>query len=195
MSIVSEALMFATYHHQHQNRKGTKIPYMAHLLNVCKILAEKNCEDEILAAALLHDVVEDTDVTIEEVEEKFGVRIANIVRGCTEQDKLEKKAFDKKASWRERKEHTMHFLQTAATQDQLLVSAADKLDNLRAIAYDYQRIGEIIWKRFNAPKEEQHWYYVWLQEAFMQRADNNSLLHELANEMKDLCSNLFDVQE
>ena len=93
MSIVSQALVFATEHHQHQHRKGTKIPYMAHLLNVCKILAENNCSDEVLAAALLHDVVEDTEVTIDQVEEKFGHHVAEIVRGATELDKLEKKAY------------------------------------------------------------------------------------------------------
>ena len=95
MSIVSTSLVFATQHHQYQHRKGTRIPYMAHLLNVCKILAERDCIDEILAAALLHDVVEDTDVTIEQVEEKFGLQIAEIVRGATELDKLEKKAIEK----------------------------------------------------------------------------------------------------
>ena len=84
MSIVSQALVFATEHHQHQHRKGTRIPYMVHLLNVCKVLAERDCSDEIVAAALLHDVVEDTDVTIEEVEDKFGWQVAEIVRGATE---------------------------------------------------------------------------------------------------------------
>lgn len=98
MSIVSEALVFATQHHQHQHRKGTKIPYMAHLLNVCKLVAENNCSDEVLAAALLHDIVEDTDVTIEQVEEKFGRQVAEIVRGATELDKLEKKAIEKESS-------------------------------------------------------------------------------------------------
>src|SRR4026208_2146853 len=105
MSILSKALVFATEHHQHQQRKGTRIPYMAHLLNVCKILAESDCDDDLLSAALLHDIVEDTDITIEEVEHRFGKRIADIVRGCTEQDKLEKQALDKRASWKERKEH------------------------------------------------------------------------------------------
>lgn len=111
MSIVSKALLFATEHHQHQHRKGTKIPYMAHLLNVCKLLAENECSDEILVAALLHDVVEDTDVTIEEVEEKFGGHVADIVKGATELDKLEKKAIEKESSWQERKTHTIHFLE------------------------------------------------------------------------------------
>lgn len=140
MSIVSKALVFATEHHQHQHRKGTKIPYMAHLLNVCKLVAENNCSDEVLAGALLHDIVEDTHVTIEEVETTFGKQVADIVRGATELDKLEKRAIEKEGSWQSRKEHTFHFLQHEATTDQLLVSGADKLDNLRSIVYDHKRI-------------------------------------------------------
>ena len=166
---------------------------MAHLLNVCKILAERDCEDEVLSAALLHDIVEDTEITIQEVEDRFGKRIAEIVRGCTEQDKLEKQAMDKRASWKERKQHTIHFLKTEATDEQLLVAAADKLDNLRSIAYDQKRIGEAIWKRFNASKEQQHWYYLWIADAFEKRAnEKNVVLRELAAEMKALCRKVFE---
>lgn len=98
MCIVSKALVFATEHHKHQHRKGTKIPYMVHLLNGCKLVAENNCSDEVLAVALLHDIVEDTAVTIEEVESIFGKQVAEIVKGATELDKLEKKAIEKEAS-------------------------------------------------------------------------------------------------
>jgi len=191
MSIVSQALVFATEHHQHQHRKGTKIPYMAHLLNVCKLLAENDCSDEILAAALLHDVVEDTDVTIEEVEEKFGLQVAELVRGATELDKLEKKAIEKESSWQERKEHTIHFLEHEATTDQLLVSAADKLDNLRSIAYDHARIGEALWKRFNATKDQQAWYYGAVASILQAKGSDNKILAEFGNEMTMLCKKVF----
>jgi len=191
MSIVSQALVFATEHHQHQHRKGTKIPYMAHLLNVCKLLAENDCSDEILAAALLHDVVEDTDVTIEEVEEKFGLQVAELVRGATELDKLEKKAIEKERSWQERKEHTIHFLEHEATTDQLLVSAADKLDNLRSIAYDHARIGEALWKRFNATKDQQAWYYGAVASILQAKGSDNKILAEFGNEMTMLCKKVF----
>ena len=132
---------------------------MAHLLNVCKLVAENDCSDEVLAAALLHDIIEDTEVTIDEVEEKFGIELAEIVRGATELDKLEKKAIEKESSWKDRKEQTIHFLEHEASIDQLLVSGADKLDNLRSIVYDHEKIAEEIWKRFNASKEQQAWYY------------------------------------
>ena len=191
MSIVSKALLFATAHHQHQHRKGTKIPYMAHLLNVCKLLAESNCSDEILAAALLHDVVEDTDVTIEEVEEKFGGHVAEIVKGATELDKLEKKAIEKESSWQERKAHTIHFLEHEATTEQLLVSGADKLDNLRSIVYDHARAGEELWKRFNASKEQQAWYYSSIASILQAKGEGHAILADFGNEMEVLCRKVF----
>ena len=191
MSIVSKALIFAAEHHQYQHRKGTKIPYMTHLLNVCKIVAENNCSDEVLAAALLHDVVEDTEVTIEQVEEIFGKQIAEIVRGATELDKLEKKVIEKESSWLERKKHTIHFLQHEASTDQLLVSAADKLDNLRSIVYDYNKFGEKLWSRFNASKEQQSWYYTSIATILMDKGNKNSILLMMGKEMVDLCRDVF----
>ncbi|MDZ4808471.1 MAG: HD domain-containing protein [Bacteroidota bacterium] len=191
MSIVSQALVYATEHHQFQSRKGTKIPYMAHLLNECKLLAEKDCSDEVLAASLLHDIVEDTDVTIEEVEEKFGKQVAEIVRGATELDKLEKKAIQKENSWQQRKEHTINFLQNEATIDQLMVTGADKLDNLRSITYDYSKIGDAVWKRFNASKEKQSWYYNSIAAILADKGKKNITLSEFANEMMDLCKKVF----
>ncbi|MBC7745736.1 MAG: bifunctional (p)ppGpp synthetase/guanosine-3',5'-bis(diphosphate) 3'-pyrophosphohydrolase [Flavobacterium sp.] len=191
MSIVAKALVFATEHHQHQHRKGTKIPYMVHLLNVCKLVAENNCSDELLASALLHDIVEDTDVTIGEVETVFGKQVAEIVRGATELDKLEKKAIEKEGSWQSRKEHTIHFLQHEATTDQLLVSGADKLDNLRSIAYDHKRIGEKLWSRFNASKEQQAWYYNAIANILMDKGKASELLPVMGREMIDLCENVF----
>jgi (p)ppGpp synthase/HD superfamily hydrolase len=191
MSIVSRALVFATEHHQHQHRKGTKIPYMTHLLNVCKLLAEEDCSDEILAAALLHDVVEDTDVTIEEVDKIFGKEVAEIVKGATELDKLEKKAPEQESPWQERKEHTIHFLQYEASTDQLLVSGADKLDNLRSIVYDHTRIGEAIWQRFNAGKDQQAWYYTSIAGIILDKGKDNNLLAGFGSEMKELCKIVF----
>jgi (p)ppGpp synthase/HD superfamily hydrolase len=193
MSIVSEALLFSTERHLHQFRKGTKVPYMVHLLNVCKILAERDCPDPLLAAALLHDVVEDTDTTIEEVEEKFGHEIAHLVRGATELDKLEKKDMDKKASWRSRKEHTINFITLEATRDQLLVIAADKLDNLRSIKDDLERLGPALWDRFNASSLEQAWYYQSLTEAFWKRKDTSDTLIKLTALIQSLVDDVFSV--
>ena len=191
MCIVSKALIFAAEHHQYQHRKGTKIPFMTQLLNVCKLVAENNCSNEVLAAALLHDVVEDTEVTIEQVEETFGKQVAEIVRGATELDKLEKKAIEKESSWLERKQHTIYFLQHEASADQLLVSAADKLDNLRSIVYDYNKFGEKLWSRFNASKEQQAWYYTSISAILIDKGDKSSIMPMMGKEMVDLCGDVF----
>jgi (p)ppGpp synthase/HD superfamily hydrolase len=164
---------------------------MAHLLNVCKLLAERDCADEILAAALLHDVVEDTDVTIEEVEKNFGKHVAEIVKGATELDKLEKKVVEKESSWQKRKEHTLQFLLNEATTDQLLVSSADKLDNLRSIASDHARIGEALWKRFNASKDQQDWYYSSIAAIVKQKGQDHKILADFGEEMTELCKKVF----
>ena len=126
MSILVNAIEFATEHHKAMVRKGTRIPYLTHLSNVCKILAERNCDDEILATALLHDIVEDTDVTIEQVEELFGSRVALMVEGATEPFKLQKEKSSETGIWKQRKEHTIHFIENGATLDQCLVMIADK---------------------------------------------------------------------
>ena len=188
MSIVVAAIEFATEHHKNMVRKGTKIPYLTHLFNVCKILAERNCDDEVLVAALLHDVVEDTDVTIEELREKFGKRVASIVEAATEPFKLQKQKFDESNTWKERKEHTIRFIEKETNLDQCLVIIADKIDNIRAIAYDLEIVGESVWERFNANKKEQQWYYVSLYNAFDRRKDFDdevykSLLREFGNQV------------
>ena len=135
------ALCFAANAHSGQYRKGTNIPYISHLTNVMKILCENNCTEEVIVAGILHDVVEDTPVTIEEVEAIFGREVAFLVRGATEVQKLVKIRKDSdEVSWKERKQHTVHFLTEDATPDQLLVSSADKLDNLRSILDDYNRM-------------------------------------------------------
>lgn len=191
MSIVSKAILYAARYHQHQLRKGTRIPYMSHLLNVCKTLAELDCPDEYLAAGLLHDVVEDTPATIEEVEAEFGAEVALLVRGATELEKLEKQAIEKESSWEARKKHTIHFLEHEATEAQLTVSAADKLDNLRSIYMDKKRIGKQIWERFNASKKQQDWYFGEIARIVKQRGGQKPALSHLGRELGKLHNKVF----
>ncbi len=130
MQIVIKALEYASEHHKSMFRKGTQIPYMSHLLNVCKLLAERDCEEPVLAAALLHDIVEDTGVTIKEVETKFGKEIASLVAAATEPYKLDKREFNETETWRERKEHTIQFIKENASLNEALIILADKTDNI-----------------------------------------------------------------
>jgi len=167
--MVFRAIKFVAEAHQGHYRKGTNIPYISHLMNVMKILCEIGCDKEIIAAGILHDVVEDTSVTIEQVERIFGKRVATIVLGASEPDH-DRNGKDEKTSWSLRKQHTIEFITREATLEQLLVSCADKLDNITAIKHDYVLNGEKLWERFNAPKSDQQWYYTSLAAAFEQRS-------------------------
>ncbi|MBC6491498.1 HD domain-containing protein [Flavihumibacter stibioxidans] len=191
MSLVPKAILFAARHHQYQLRKGTRVPYMAHLMNVCRILVEKDCRDEIVAAGILHDVVEDTPVTIQEVESEFGPVVAELVRGATELDKLEKKAIEKEATWKARKKQTIHFLEHEASLDQLRVSAADKLDNLRNIYDDQKRIGKKVWERFSAPRNKQNWYFGEIARIIQLKGKTDLVLAELGKDLKKLHRRVF----
>jgi (p)ppGpp synthase/HD superfamily hydrolase len=168
-AIVIKAIEMATEFHERDVRKGTVIPYLSHLFNVCKILAERDCRAELIAAALLHDIVEDTSVTIGEVENSFGKEVANLVEGATEPYKLQKTKFDENTTWEVRKKHTIDFISNKATPDQMLIILADKLDNIRSVNNDVKRLGEKVWSRFNADKNKQSWYYHGLVAAFTKR--------------------------
>jgi (p)ppGpp synthase/HD superfamily hydrolase len=154
------AIEFAAKAHAGQFRKGTAIPYIVHPLGVATILINHGCAEELVVAGLLHDTVEDTPVTLAEIAQCFGERVAHLVATVSEPDKA--------APWEERKRHTIAVLRTAAL-DALLVACADKLDNLRALRDDYGRVGEAVWARFKRPRASQHWYYRSLAEVFAMR--------------------------
>ena len=162
-NVVFKALIFAAKAHASQYRKSTKIPYLIHPLGVARILIEYGCKDELVVAGLLHDTVEDTSVKLREIEKDFGKKIAEFVNAVSEPDKS--------ASWEIRKTHTINFLKSAKL-DVLIISCADKLDNLRSIRVDYEKYGDKVWSRFNRPKEKQKWYYQSLGKVFMNRLKN-----------------------
>ena len=113
---------------------------------MAKILIEHRCPGWVVLAGILHDTVEDTPVTLKDIESSFGKRVASIVEGASEPNKED--------TWENRKRHTIEFLKTAP-MDILLVSLGDKVDNIRAIREDYLRHGEKIWTRFRRPKDQQ----------------------------------------
>ncbi|MBQ3980782.1 MAG: bifunctional (p)ppGpp synthetase/guanosine-3',5'-bis(diphosphate) 3'-pyrophosphohydrolase, partial [Treponema sp.] len=146
---IHEAIIFATLKHQNQKRKGTEIPYIVHPMEVMQLLSAEGLPEEIIIAGILHDTLEDTDTKPEEIEQKFGKSVLDIV--LTESE-------DKSKTWRERKQHTIDCLKkdTMATK---LVCCADKLSNIKSMYADFLSIGEKLWQRFNAPKEDIKWYY------------------------------------
>ena len=146
---LNDAIIFAIEKHKGQKRKGTDYPYIVHPLEVLSILADMNMERDVLIAGVLHDVVEDTDTSPDTIRALFGDFVADLVAGHTD---------DKTLPWKERKEKALAELANA-TFEIKCVTFADKLSNLRAIARDYKVVGDEVWGKFTAPKEEQAWYY------------------------------------
>jgi (p)ppGpp synthase/HD superfamily hydrolase len=160
-----DALVYAARLHAKQIRKGTTIPYVSHLLGVAGIVLEHGGNEVETIAALLHDAVEDQGGadTREEIRRRFGDAVVSIVDGCTDAEVIPK------PPWKERKEQYIARL-SHASPSILLVSAADKLHNARAILGDYRALGENLWDRFNGGKEGTLWYYKSLVDAFKQAA-------------------------
>lgn len=157
----TEALTFATQLHANQIRKGSGVPYVAHLLAVASIALEYGAIEEEAIAALLHDAIEDQGgaATREEIRRRFGDKITEIVDGCTDSDSIPK------PPWRQRKEAYIAHISTASASVRL-VSAADKLHNALCILKDYRLLGEDLWQRFHGGKEGTLWYYRALVDAF-----------------------------
>jgi (p)ppGpp synthase/HD superfamily hydrolase len=181
------ALQFASGLHHQQARKGVPIPYIAHLMGVCALVFEAGGDEDQAIAALLHDAVEDQGglSTLATIRHMFGDRVANTVESCSDSTAANP---SEKLPWRERKDKYLEHLQSA-NEDALMVSAADKLHNARAILSDYRELGEQLWPRFNAPKEDQLWHYGALVDAFEGTAAPKRLVEELrrvVNELKRL---------
>jgi (p)ppGpp synthase/HD superfamily hydrolase len=149
-----EALAFACRLHARQLRKGTRVPYVSHLLAVSSLVLENGGDEDGAIAALLHDAVEDQGgrPTLEEIRGRFGPRVAAIVEGCTDADTVPK------PPWRARKERYIAHLREAALDVQR-VSAADKLHNARAIVRDLRRAPDAVWPRFSGGRDGVLWYY------------------------------------
>jgi (p)ppGpp synthase/HD superfamily hydrolase len=149
MDVIEKALQVASLAHEKQYRKRTRIPYIIHPVAVGLLLMKAGYDDDLIAAGILHDTIEDTDLTLVDLEVSFGKKIAEIVAGCSEPDKS--------LSWKDRKEHTIEFLKTASEEIRV-VACADKLHNIKSIRRDYEQQGNEVWERFNAGKHQQEWY-------------------------------------
>jgi GTP pyrophosphokinase len=173
------AFLFAAEKHAGQARKTTTIPYIAHLMGVTSTVLEFGGDEDLAIAAFLHDVVEDCGGApmLNEVRRRFGKRVAKIVEGCTDSDTYPK------PPWRQRKEAYIAHLKKADA-DTRLVSAADKLTNVRSIVADYREVGECIWARFNGGRDGTLWYYRALLDEFLRKP--NRLMRELELSVREL---------
>ena len=156
-----KAIEYAASLHTGQMRKGTDIPYIAHLLGVTALVIEDGGDEEEAIAALLHDAVEDQGgpATLEVIRQRFGERVARIVEACSDSDTIPK------PPWRERKEKYIARIRNEPPEVRQ-VSLADKLYNARAILADFRRVGDKVWERFNGGKDGTLWYYRELVKAF-----------------------------
>jgi hypothetical protein len=177
---LTEAFSEAFRLHATQLRKGTKIPYVSHLMAVASLVIENGGDEDEAIAALLHDAAEDQGgrATLEKIRQRFGPRVAEIVDGCTDTYEYPK------PEWKERKKKFLERL-AGASPSVRLVAAADKLHNARAMLADYRAIGSLLWYRFNAPKEGLLWYHRAVTETLKQ-AGTSSLVEELDRVVTEL---------
>lgn len=178
-----EALELAARAHSEQKRKGTDVPYVTHPVAAAMILLKHGIEEELVIAALLHDTIEDTDLTLDDICKVFGERVAVVVKGCSEQDKS--------APWEERKSATLTYLQSAP-RDVAVVSCADKLHNIITISRDYELHGDQVWDRFKRGRDKVAWYYRGLVDA-LEHSLGGAM--ELYREFKFEVERLFDGEE
>jgi len=157
---IFQAIEFAAKAHTGQFRKGTKVPYIVHPLGVSKILIEAGCSEDVVVAGILHDTMEDSSTGIDDIRRDFGEEVARLVEGASEPDKSD--------TWENRKQHTIDILETAP-MDAVYVSLADKLNNIRDIRAEYEKLGDDVFLRFNRPKDKQEWYYRALADLFAKR--------------------------
>jgi GTP pyrophosphokinase len=180
----NEALLYAGELHGRQRRKGSGIPFLAHLLGVAAIVLEDGGDEEEGIAALLHDAVEDHPrggQTEKEILERFGPKVHRIVMICTEPDPhaLER---GRKGPWEDRKERYIRQLRETSDAGALRIATADKLYNARSIINDMRLVGEDVWKRFSVPKEKTLWYYRTVTDALRSATPvaRSRLVRELA---------------
>lgn len=156
-SFLDKAIIFAVRAHANQERRGKGYPYIVHPMEAMEIVATMTRDQELLAAAALHDTVEDTDVTVEEIRREFGDRVASLVE--SESDVAVEGVSDTD-SWKSRKLAAIDRI-AKASHDAKMVAMGDKLSNMRAIARDYDMQGDALWSIFHAPggKPDHEWHY------------------------------------
>ena len=171
MDIVDRAIIFATKAHSGKLRKGSQLPYIVHPLEALAIVATITNDRELMAAAALHDVVEDTRYEIYEIRHEFGDRVADLVDSETSRDIEGVRHVD---SWHQRKQIAVDRL-AAASRDSQIVALGDKLSNMRAMVINYHQVGDKLWQRFNEKDPASHaWYYRQLVKSLAPLSDTDA---------------------
>lgn len=178
--MIEEAAAFAMKAHHGVFRKGTKVPYITHPMETAVIVSGFTDDEEVIAAALLHDVIEDAGITRGQLELRFGTRVASLVAEASE---------DKSKCWLERKGTTIRNLHRAPRVNKIL-ALGDKLSNMRSTAKEYLMIGDAIWLKFNEKDKRKHaWYYWKAAEALRELGE-----HFYYKEYRALCQMVFGAE-
>ncbi len=169
MPLFERAAVFATVAHCGVTRKGNQIPYLVHPIETAAIVAEMTDDQELIAAAVLHDVLEDTEVTLLELQLYFGERVAFYVCQETEDKRQE---LPPESTWLVRKQETIDFLKNRADTAAKMLALADKLSNMRSVARDVEHMGDRLWERFHQKDPSMHgWMYRQVAEAVQELQD------------------------
>lgn len=166
--LLDRAIVFAVHAHAGTERRGKGFPYIVHPMEAVEIVATMTSDQELLAAAALHDTVEDTDVTIEQIRTEFGDRVASLVAAESDEPHQSRDCIE---NWRARKQAAIDRL-SSGSRDAKIVALGDKLSNMRAIARDYAEQGDKLWNIFHSNDRKDHeWHYRGLADALSELHD------------------------
>ena len=180
--LLDRAIVFAVDAHAGTERRGKGYPYIVHPMEAMEIVATMTADQELLAAAALHDTVEDTDVTVEQLRAEFGERIASLV---ADESDVMPAGMTEEASWHQRKQAAIDRL-SKASHDAKVVAMGDKLSNMRAIARDYAALGDALWNRFHTSDPKEHaWHYRGLADA-LRELDETEAYREFESLIKQV---------
>ncbi len=167
-TLLDRAIVFAVRAHAGTERRGKGFPYIVHPMEAVEIVATMTNDQELLAAAVLHDTVEDTDTTIEQIRAEFGDRVASFVAAESDEPHQSRDGIE---NWRARKQAAIDRL-ASASHDAKIVALGDKLSNMRAIARDYAQQGDALWNLFHANDRKDHeWHYRGLADSLRELQD------------------------
>ncbi|MDQ0481153.1 HD domain-containing protein [Guptibacillus hwajinpoensis] len=182
MKIIEKAIETAAIAHDGQYRKKSTLPYLSHPVTVGFYLLESGSSEEVVAAGILHDVLEDTSLSFANLKAEFGEVIANLVFECSEPDKS--------LEWEERKLHTVKKLKTASFSVKQ-ITCADKLHNLRTIQRDLSNEGPLVWERFTRGRDQQQWYYDTIYTSLMTDLSSEQSSFPLFEKLQKTISAVF----
>lgn len=185
---VNLALKVASKAHRDQTRKGTDIPYISHPVAVAMIVSGYTTDEDTIVASILHDILEDVEPTVyseTDMRNDFGDEVVKIVKDVSE----DKTAGEPEKPWIERKKGYLAHLDSLENEKPLIVSAADKIHNLTDILEEYERIGDSIWQKFNASKNDELWFYT----EFLKIIDKKQIPEQMKNDLALLVDRLKNI--